>query len=117
MLGISYYLDKNTFKDTIKMLSDVIPPKSVIIFDYPNTEETNKEKTNQELAKEANEEMKSTYSYNDIENIANNANMLIYEHLNYNDINNTYFYDYNTLNPNDLIIAPKGESYVLLVKQ
>lgn len=117
MLGISYYLDKETFKNTIKQLSNIIPKGSTILFDYPNTFETKKEKLNQQLAKGANEEMKSVYSYKDIENIAEDSNMLIYEHLNHNDIDNTYFYDYNTLNPNDKIIAPIGISYVMLVKQ
>ena len=117
MLGISYYLDKETFKNTIKQLSNIIPKGSTILFDYPNTFETKKEKLNQKLAKGANEEMKSIYSYKDIEKIAEDSNMLIYEHLNHNDIDNTYFYDYNTLNPNDKIIAPIGISYVMLVKQ
>ena len=117
MLGISYYLDKETFKNTIKQLSNIIPKGSTILFDYPNILETKKEKLNQQLAACANEEMKSIYSYEDIENIADNSNMLIYEHLNNNDIDNTYFYDYNTLNPNDKIIAPIGVSYVILVKR
>ena len=117
MLGISYYLDKETFKNTIKQLSNIIPKGSTILFDYPNTFETKKEKLNQKLAKGANEEMKSIYSYKDIEKIAEDSNMLIYEHLNHNDIDNTYFYDYNTFNPNDKIIAPIGISYVMLVKQ
>ena len=117
MLGISYYLDKDTFKTTIKELSNIIPKGSVILFDYPNIYETKKEKLNQQLAKGTNEEMKSIYSYKDIENIAEDSNMLIYEHLNHNDIDNTYFYNYNTLNPNDKIIAPIGVSYVILVKQ
>lgn len=117
MLGISYYLDKDTFKTTIKELSDIIPKGSAILFDYPNVYETEKEKLNQQLAKGANEEMQQKYSYKDIEDIAQNSNMLIYEHLNHNDVDNTYFYDYNATNPNDRIIAPTGVSYVLLVKQ
>lgn len=72
MLEISYYLDKDDFKDTIKTLSDVIPKKSVILFDYPNNSETNKEKINQKLAKG-----KSIYSYKDIEIISEESNMLI----------------------------------------
>lgn len=116
MLGISYYLDKETFKNIIKQLSSIIPKGSVILFDYPNSSETNREKINQQLAKGANEEMKSIYTYKDIEHIAENANLLVYEHLNHNDIDNTYFYNYNTLNPNDKIIAPIGVSYVLLAK-
>ena len=116
MLGISYYLDKATFKNTIKELSNIIPKGSTIVFDYPNTLETKKEQINQQLAKAANEEMKSTYTYKDIEDVAEESNMLIYEHLNHNDINNTYFYNYNTLNPTNKIIAPIGVSYAILVK-
>lgn len=116
MLGISYYLDKDIFKNTIKELSNIMPKGSSILFDYPNTFETEKEITNKKLASGANEKMKSLYSYNDIERIAEESNMLIYEHLNYDDINNTYFYDYNTFNPNDKINAPMGVSYAILIK-
>lgn len=116
MLGISYYLDKDIFKNTIKELSNIMPKGSAILFDYPNIFETEKEITNKKLASGANEEMKSLYSYNDIERISEESNMLIYEHLNYDDINNTYFYDYNTLNPNDKVNAPMGVSYAILIK-
>ena len=117
LLGLSYYLDKEIFKQTISTLSKNIPAGSVIVFDYPNNIETKKEIINQGLAKEAGEEMKSKYSYKDIEAIAQASNMLIYEHLNYQDINDTFFYDYNTLNPSNKILAPKGVAYCLLVKQ
>lgn len=117
LLGISYYLEKNTFKNIIKEISKIIPSGSTILFDYPNIFETNKEKINKQLAQEANEEMKSVYSYNDIEKIAESCNMLVYEHLDHNDINNMFFYNYNTINPSNKIIASKGVSYVYLVKQ
>ena len=61
--------------------------------------------------------MKSTYTKKYILDISEGANTLIYEHLNYQDINNIYFYDYNTINPNNKIIAPKGVSYIMLVKK
>lgn len=117
LLGLSYYLDKEIFKQTISILSKNIPAGSVIVFDYPSNIETKKEIINQVLAKEAGEEMKSKYSYKDIEAIVQASNMLIYEHLNYQDINDTFFYDYNTLNPSNKILAPKGVAYCLLVKQ
>ncbi len=117
LLGLSYYLDKEIFKQTISILSKNIPAGSVIVFDYPSNIETKKEIINQVLAKEAGEEMKSKYSYKDIEAIAQTSNILIYEHLNYQDINDTFFYDYNTLNPNNKILALKGVAYCLLVKQ
>ena len=69
------------------------------------------------LAKEANEEMKSTYTKKDILDISEESNTLIYEHLNYQDINNTYFYNYNILNPNNKIMAYRGVSYIMLVKK
>lgn len=61
--------------------------------------------------------MKSTYTKKDILDISEVSNTLIYERLNYQDINNIYFYDYNTINPNNKIIAPKGVSYIMLVKK
>lgn len=117
LLGISYYLDKEVFKNTIKTISNIIPSGSTIVFDYQNDNETEKEEVNKSLTKEANEEMKSTYTKKDILDISEVSNTLIYEHLNYQDINNTYFYNYNTLNPNNKIIAPKGVSYIMLVKK
>ena len=116
MLGISYYLDKEIFKNTIKQLSAVIPKGSVIVFDYPNDSETNKERINRELASGANEQMKSVYAYDDIAEIAEEANMSVYEHLNHSDIDNTYFYDYNRLNFEDRVVAPIGVDYVILLK-
>lgn len=112
LLGISYYLPKSTFSKTIKLLSDNMPKGSSIIFDYPNEY---KETKTEELAKLANEEMKSNYSYDEILKIAELPNMQIYEHLESVQIDNTYFYDYNTLNTIKLK-APKGVSYCLLVK-
>lgn len=112
LLGISYYLLKSTFSKTIKLLSDNMPKGSSIIFDYPNEY---KETKTEELAKLANEEMKINYSYDEILKIAKLSNMQIYEHLESVQIDNTYFYDYNTLNTIKLK-APKGVSYCLLVK-
>ena len=116
LLGISYYLDKEIFKYTIKKISNIIPKGSTIIFDYPNDNETNKEIINKNLAKEANCDMKSTYTKKDILEISNISNTNIYVYMNYKDINNTYFYNYNTINVSNKIIAPRGISYIMLVK-
>lgn len=117
LLGLSYYLDKDIFDRTIGLLTGIIPIGSVILFDYPNDNETEKEKINRELASAASEQMKSKYSYSDIEEIASENNLLIYEHLNSNDMDNDYFYDYNTLNPTNKILAPRGISYCMFVKR
>lgn len=42
---------------------------------------------------------------------------LIYEHLDDKEMTNTYFEKFNTLNPNNRIIAPKGVCYCLAVKK
>lgn len=61
--------------------------------------------------------MKSKYSYKEIENILSENGLLIYEHLNNKEMTNNFFYNYNTLNPNNKIIAPKGICYCLAVKK
>ena len=61
--------------------------------------------------------MKGKYSYKEIEKILEENNLLIYEHLNNIEMTDTYFDKYNTLNPNNKIIAPKGVCYLLAVKK
>ena len=52
-----------------------------------------------------------------IEDILSENNLLIYEHLNDEEMTDTYFNKYNTLNPNNQIVAPKGVCYCLAVKK
>ena len=113
LLGISYYLDKTVFKELVKKISDIIPYGSGILFDTPDEYFDNKIKG---LAFSSDEEMKSFYNDKDIDDIAAYSNKLIYEKLDYIDINNFYFYNYNTLNPNNQKIAKKGVKYIYLVK-
>lgn len=117
LLGISYYLSNDNFERMIRNISSIISKGSVIVFDYPTYNESDKEIINQKLAKSANEEMKSKYSYNNIENIASNSELLIYMNLDADAINREYFYNYNTLNPNNKILAPQGVNYCLMVRK
>ncbi len=116
LLGISYYLTKEQFNNLIHNISSMITSKSAIVFDYPNEIETEKEKINKQLAGNVNEKMKSNYSYKDIEKIAEDNDLLIYEHMSNSDIDNNYFKIYNTLNKNK-IYTPVGVSYCLLIKK
>lgn len=116
LLGISYYLTKDKFYNMIQKISNLICKGSTIIFDYPILEDSEKEKINRELAKGANEEMKSKYSYKELEMKFQEYDLLIYEHLNDEDINEQYFKEYN-LESKNKIIAPKGVNYCLLVKR
>ena len=117
LLGISYYLTKEAFTNVIKILAENIPKGSAIVFDFPNEFVTSKEIINEKLASSAKEPMQSKYSLSDIMSIADKSNLQMYELVSSKEINETYFYDYNTLNPDDLIIAPDGVSYCLLIKQ
>lgn len=116
LLGISYYLTKKEFSIMIQTISQNIANGSSILFDYPTYEKTKNQILIQNLAKSAKEPMKSKYTYQEIEQILEENNMLIYEHLNYKEITNNYLETYNALNPNNKIIAPQGVNYCLAVK-
>lgn len=117
LLGITYYLTKEEFEEMIQKISKIIKVGSSIVFDYPTNEKSKEMKINQQLAEEAKEKMKSNYSYQEIENILANNGLLIYEHLNNEEMTQQYFENFNTLNPNHKIIAPKGVAYCLAVKK
>ena len=51
--------------------------------------------------------MKGRYSREEILNVSREVGLKVYEDLDNNDINNDYFYNYNTLNPDLRIYAPK----------
>lgn len=79
--------------------------------------EDDEDKTRKEaLAKAINEDMKGRCSREDILNVSREVGLKVYEDLDNNDINNDYFYDYNTLNSDLRIYAPEGINYCLLVK-
>ena len=58
-----------------------------------------------------------TKNLNELEKMLSDNGLLIYEHLNNEEMTNNYFDNYNTLNPNNKIIAPKGVCYCLAVKK
>ena len=117
LLGISYYLTKEEFSNMIKYISNIICDGSSIVFDYPTYVRGEEARINEELAKGAKEEMKAKYSYHEMEKLLQEHNILIYEHLNDQEMTDIYFKDYNLSNPNDMIIAPRGVSYLLGVKK
>ena len=100
----------------VNKISKLICKGSTIVFDYPIIEDSEKEEITRKLAKGANEEMKSKYSYDELELKFQEYDLLIYEHLNAEDINNEYFKEYNSKSKNK-IIAPKGVNYFLVVKR
>lgn len=117
LLGISYYLSKSEFENMISKISDITCEGSSLLFDFQTNKESIKTKINEQLAIGANECMKAKYSYQEIEKMLSFNGFKIYENLNDSDITNEFFYNYNTLNPNNKIIAPKGVCYCLAVKK
>lgn len=117
LLGISYYLTKEEFSLMLEIISSMACQGSTIIIDYPTYDGGKETKINEQLASGANEEMQSKYTYKEMEDILSEHGFLIYEHLNREEMTNTYFYSYNTLNPNHQIIAPVGVCYCLAVKR
>lgn len=117
LLGISYYLTKEEFFNMIQSISNILCSGSCIVFDYPTYEDSKETQTNEQLANKANEQMKSKYSYEEIEKILSENGLLIYEHLNHKEMTDNYFEKYNILNPDNKIIAPKGVCYCLAVKK
>lgn len=117
LLGISYYLNTNEFKEMLNQISNIVCEGSSLLFDFKTKEESKETKINEQLAARANEEMKSCYSYNEIEKILSDTGFKIYEYLTDKDMTTEFFNDYNTLNPRKKIIAPKGVAYLLAVKK
>ena len=117
LLGISYYLKKEEFSKMLENISSMVCRGSSIVLDYPTYDSSKETGINEQLASSANEEMQSKYTYGEMEDILAEHGFLIYEHLNHKEITNTYFYSYNTLNPNHQIIAPVGVCYCLAVKR
>ena len=117
LLGISYYLTKEEFFNMLNSISSIIKIGSSIVFDYPTTTESIETRTTEQLASSANEEMKSKYTYKELESILYENGLLIYEHSDADEITNTYFKEYNIRNKDNKIIAPRGVCYLLAVKR
>ena len=121
LLGISYYLSKRTFAETLNTISCFVPKGSVIVFDYPDEysyipkagERTKKQVA---LAGGANEKMLASYSYSELKNLLADSNFLVYEHLTPTEITDQYFKKYNKLNSEHSITAFDNVNYCLAVK-
>lgn len=116
LLGISYYLSKDEFYGMLKNISNMICEGSSIVVDYPSYEESKSTLINEKLASGAGEEMKSKYSFNELEKELSNMGLYIYEHLNDEEMTKEYFENYNK-NNKDKMVAPKSVGYCLVVKK
>lgn len=117
LLGISYYLTKDEFRRLLEQLTAILPEGSAVCMDYPQLEDGEESRKNRELAKAAEEGMKAKYEKQEIEEILNKHDFLVYEHLDDQEMTKQYFAQYNKINVNYEMKAPKGVGYLLAVKR
>lgn len=122
ILGLVYYLSKQTFAELLSSLAAIFPKGSAIVFDYPD-ENHYSEKAGQRakkqavLARAAKEPMLSSYSYHEMEDLLSQHGFLIYEHLTPFDMTQQYFTPYNLKNPEHPMTAFDNVNYCLAVRQ
>ena len=110
LLGISYYLSKQDFKNLIAAIASIFCEGSSICFDYPVSEAGAESQRNRELAAAAGEMMKAKYSYEEMEALLSNAGFLIYEHMDADEATDAF------LKENGMT-APAGVGYCLAVRK
>ncbi|MBP0981997.1 MAG: class I SAM-dependent methyltransferase [Oscillospiraceae bacterium] len=117
LLGLNYYISKEDFSHLLAKTGEIWANGSSLIFDYPTPLHDAKSQKTKQLAAAANEQMKSEYSYNEIEKLLQNCGFLIYEHLDFEQATTRFFAKYNLAHPTSPMLAPKGTSYCLAVKK
>lgn len=122
ILGVIYYLSKQSFQALLSVISSLFPKGSSIIFDYPDensyTEKAGERSKKQAmLAGAANEKMLASYSYGDMERLLSDYDFLIYEHLTPQEMTKQYFEAYNRANPSHSITAFDNVNYCLAVRK
>ena len=117
LLGISYYLSKDDFRNLLMEISSISCAGSSICFDYPQSADGTESRRSRELAAAAGEQMKAQYSCNELEKLLSEAGFLEYEHLDAEEATETFFQDYNRSNEKRCMRAPAGVGYCLAVKR
>ena len=110
LLGISYYLTKQDFKNLIAAIASIFCEGSSICFDYPVSKAGAESQRNRELAAAAGEMMKAKYSYEEMEAQLSNAGFLIYEHMDADEATDAFL-------KGSGMTAPAGVGYCLAVRK
>ena len=110
LLGISYYLSKQDFKNLVVAIASISCEGSSICFDYPVSEAGAESQRNRELAAAAGEMMKAKYSYEEMEAQLSNAGFLIYEHMDADEATDAFL-------KGSGMTAPAGVGYCLAVRK
>ncbi|RJX39832.1 SAM-dependent methyltransferase [Paenibacillus pinisoli] len=122
LLGISYYLTKEVFRQLLSDIASMLPRGSSIVFDYPDeltfTDQAGQRAKKQVMmAAQAGEPMEASYSYAELERMLEEADLLIYKHLTPEEITDQVFHAYNNSQPDHPVTAFDHVHYVLAVKQ
>ena len=110
LLGISYYLSKQDFKNLVATIASIFCEGSSICFDYPVPEAGEESQRNRELAAAAGETMKAKYSYEEMDTLLSNAGFLIYEHMDAGEATDAFLKESG-------MTAPAGVGYCLAVRK
>lgn len=121
LLGLSYYLTTDDFKDLIMTIGELAPKGSSIIFDYPDenslTNQAGERAMKQKLmAERSGEKMVASYSFEAMEKMLESFGFLVDEHLTPVEITNQYFNTYNQENSQSPMTAFDNVNYCLTVK-
>ncbi len=117
LLGLSYYLSKDTFRRLLGSISRVWQKGCAICFDYPEAEDGSESRRNRELAAAAGEQMKAQYSRIEMEQLLGGAGFRSEEHLDSAEATEMFFRKYDSANPDHGMTAPAGVAYCLAVRQ
>ena len=110
LLGISYYLSRQDFKNLVAVIASISCEGSSICFDYPVSEAGAESQRNRELAAAAGEMMKAKYSYEEMEAQLSNAGFLICEHMDADEATDAFL-------KGSGMTAPAGVGYCLAVRK
>lgn len=112
VLGLSYYMDSESFRVLLRSISDLWSDGSAICFDYQTTDGSGETRRNEQLAGAAGESMRAKYTAAGMEKMLADCGFLIYEQLDDEEMTKRYFAPCR----GDMR-APKGVNYVLAVKK
>lgn len=120
LLGLVYYLPRQSFRSLLSALRLLLPEGSTLVFDYPDQDfctplAGERAKKQSSLAGAANESMLAGYSYGELEQLLSACGFLIYEHLTPEEMTRQYFSSYNEANPLHPMAAFDNTNYCLAV--
>ena len=117
LLGSSYYLEKDAFKNLIGTISVLASEGTSICFDYPMEDDGEVSLRTRALAAAAGEKMKAKYGFGEIQTLLEDAGFSIVEQMDADEMTRAFFEAYNLANEDHAMAAPKGVGYCLAEKR